>query len=131
MALGLIGSGLLAVPILTGSAAYAVCEACNWKCSLDDKPHQAKQFYLILTGSTLGGLLLNLFGINPIDALFWTAVINGMLAPPLLLIIMLISNNRVIMGDRINGRVLNIFGWLATVTMFVAALGLLLTWGVT
>src|SRR5262249_28000708 len=93
MALGLIGTGILAVPILTGSAAYAVCETFAWECSLDAKPAQAKEFYLVLGVATVGGLLINLIGISPIDALFWTAVINGFFAPLLLLVIMLIANN--------------------------------------
>src|SRR5207248_10716656 len=72
MALGLIGTGLLAVPILTGSAAYAVCETVGWKCSLDAKPSKAKEFYLIMGISTLGGLLIEFIGVSPMDALFWT-----------------------------------------------------------
>jgi Mn2+/Fe2+ NRAMP family transporter len=130
MALALVGSGLLAVPVLTGSAAYAICEAFNWRCTLDAKPAQAKQFYLIIAASTLGGLLFNLLGINPIDALFWTAVINGFLAPPLLVIIMLMAGNKAIMGKQVNGPVANVLGWITTLVMFAAAVGLLVTWGV-
>jgi NRAMP (natural resistance-associated macrophage protein)-like metal ion transporter len=129
MALGLIGTGFLAVPILTGSAAYAVCETFGWKCSLDAKPGKAKEFYLILGASTLGGLVINVIGISPMDALFWTAVLNGFLSPPLLLVIMLIANNKKVMGDRVNGLGLNVLGWATTVAMFAAAAGLLLTWG--
>ena len=130
MALALVGSGLLAVPVLTGSAAYAICEAFNWRCTLDAKPAQAKQFYLIIAASTLGGLLFNLLGVNPIDALFWTAVINGFLAPPLLVIIMLVASNKAIMGKQVNGPVANVLGWMTTLVMFAAAVGLLVTWGV-
>jgi NRAMP (natural resistance-associated macrophage protein)-like metal ion transporter len=129
MALGLIGTGLLAVPILTGSAAYAVCETFGWKCSLDAQPAKAKEFYLIVTASTLAGLLMHFLGINEMQALFWTAVINGFLAPPLLVVIMLISNNRVIMGSRVNGRTMNVMGWLTAALMFAAAAGLVWTWG--
>jgi NRAMP (natural resistance-associated macrophage protein)-like metal ion transporter len=129
MALGLIGTGFLAVPILTGSAAYAVCETFGWKCSLDAKPGKAKEFYLILAASTLGGLVINVIGISPMDALFWTAVLNGFLSPPLLLVIMLIANNKKVMGNRVNGLGLNVLGWATTVAMFAAAAGLLLTWG--
>jgi len=128
MALGLIGTGFLAVPILTGSAAYAICETFSWKCSLDAKPGQAKEFYLALGIFTLGGLLLNYLGIKPIDALFWTAVINGFVAPPLLVVIMLVSNNKAAMGSQPNGLGLNILGWFTTAIMFAAAIGLLLTW---
>ena len=129
MALGLIGTGLLAVPILTGSAAYAVCETFGWRASLSDKPGRAKQFYLVLVAATLGALLIDYLGVSPMKALFWTAVLNGFLAPPLLVLIMLISSNRKVMGRRANGPVLNIFGWLTALAMFAAALALLATWG--
>ena len=128
LALGLIGTGLLAVPILTGSAAYAVCETFGWKCSLDAKPGKAKEFYLVLTISTIGGLLIYFIGISPIAALFWTAVINGFLAPPLLAIIMLVANNKQVMGKRVNGWWENALGWTTTVVMFAAAVALVLTW---
>jgi len=83
----------------------------------------------VIAASTLIGMLINFLGISPIRALFWTAVINGFVAPPLLLIIMLVSNNREIMGDRVNGKVSNVLGWAATAAMFAAAIGLLITWG--
>jgi Mn2+/Fe2+ NRAMP family transporter len=88
----------------------------------------AKGFYGIIIGGTLIGMLVNFCGINPIKALFWTAVINGLLAPPLLIIIMLVSNNSTVMGDGRNGRVANVLGWLTTAVMFAAAIGLILTW---
>ena len=75
------------------------------------------------------GLLINFVGINPIRALFFAAIINGFLAPPLLVAIMLVANNRNIMGDRVNGRWANFLGWTTTVVMFVAAVALVLTWG--
>lgn len=128
MALGLIGTGLLAVPILTGSAAYAVCETFGWKCSLDAKPAKAKEFYLIVSLSTIAGLSMQFVGINEMQALFWTAVINGFLSPPLLVVIMLISNNKAIMGKRVNGMAMNILGWLTAALMFAAAIGLVWTW---
>jgi len=129
LALGLIGAGFLAVPILTGSAAYATSEAFGWKHGLDHHLHRAKEFYGVIVVATLVGMLINFIGINPIDALFWTAVINGFVAPPLLVLIMLVSNNRRIMGDRVNGFGLNLLGWLATAAMFAAAIALVLTWG--
>jgi len=105
-----------------------VCETFHWKCSLEAKPGQAKEFYAVLTAATIGGLLLNLFGVNPIDALFWTAVINGFLVPPLLVVIMLVSNNRSVMGSRGNRRPTNILGWMTTALMFAAVIGLVTTW---
>jgi NRAMP (natural resistance-associated macrophage protein)-like metal ion transporter len=129
LALGLIGAGFLAVPILTGSAAYAVSEAFGWKYGLNKKPERAKQFYAMIAVSTLIGMLINFIGINPIKALFWTAVINGFLAPPLLVIIMLIANNKKVMGVKVNGVWINALGWTTAVVMFAAAIALVLTWG--
>jgi len=128
-ALGIIGAGFLAVPVLTGSAAYAIAEAFGWKYGLDEKPAQAKQFYAAITLSTLIGTLINFLGINPIKALFWTAVINGFLAPPLLVVIMLVANNKDVMGKRTNGFWTNVLGWTTVVVMSVAALASVLTWG--
>jgi NRAMP (natural resistance-associated macrophage protein)-like metal ion transporter len=128
MALGLIGTGILAIPILTGSAAYGVAEMLGWKCGLDEKPAAAKEFYVVMAACTLGALAINFCGVNPMKALFWTAVINGFLSPPLLIIVMLISNNRKVMGRRINGPVLNVLGWSTTVIMFAAAIVLMWTW---
>lgn len=126
-ALGLIGVGFLAVPVLTGSAAYAVAEAFDWECKLDDKPHEAKRFYAVIAASTLVGVLINFAGINPMSALFWTAVINGLVSPPLLVIIMLVSNNKKVMGRNVNGTATNIVGWLAAVVMFATAIAMLVT----
>jgi NRAMP (natural resistance-associated macrophage protein)-like metal ion transporter len=127
-AVGIIGSGFLAVPVLTGSSAYAVAETFGWKYGLDTKPHEAKQFYAVIAISTLIGILIDFLGINPITALFWTAVINGLLAPPLLVIIMFVSSNKKVMGDKVNGRFTNIVGWTATAIMFAAAIGMIATW---
>jgi NRAMP (natural resistance-associated macrophage protein)-like metal ion transporter len=129
LALGLIGAGFLAVPILTGSAAYALSEVFGWRYGLDRKPGRAKQFYGVIVGATLVGMLINFLGINPIDALFWTAVINGFLAPPLMVLIMLVANNREVMGEHTNAATINVLGWLATLAMFGAAIALVLTWG--
>lgn len=128
MALGLIGSGCLAVPVLTASAAFAVCEAFGWKCGLNHKPARAPRFYAIIAASTLLGLLLNLTGIDPMQALVWTAVLNGLLAPPLLVVVMLVANNKEVMGERVNSRWLNVLGWATTILMFAAAVGLIFTW---
>jgi NRAMP (natural resistance-associated macrophage protein)-like metal ion transporter len=127
-AVGIIGAGFLAVPVLTGSSAYAVAETFGWKYGLDTKPKQAKQFYAMIAISTLIGVLINFIGINPMAALFWTAVINGMLAPPLLVLIMIVSNNKKIMGNRVNARFTNFGGWIAAIIMFAAAIGMFATW---
>jgi NRAMP (natural resistance-associated macrophage protein)-like metal ion transporter len=121
LAVGLIGAGILAVPILTGSAAYAVAEAFGWKYGLDQKPRQARQFYGVIAATMLAGMLINFLGINPIAALFWTAVFNGFLAPPMLVILMLISSNKKIMGKRVNSLHSNILGWITALVMTAAA----------
>jgi NRAMP (natural resistance-associated macrophage protein)-like metal ion transporter len=128
-AIGLIGAGLLAVPVLTGSAAFAVAEMFGWPAGLDERPRHAKKFYAVIAASTLVGVFIDFAGINPIKALFWTAVINGVVAPPLLIVVMLVSNNKRVMGSRTNGLVTNIIGWLAAVVMFAAAIGMFVTWG--
>jgi NRAMP (natural resistance-associated macrophage protein)-like metal ion transporter len=127
LALGLIGSGLLAVPVLTGSVGYAVAEGFGWKYGLDEKPKRARKFYTIIAASTLVGMAMNFIGISPIKALFWTGVINGFLAPPLLVLLMLVANNRRVLGKRVNGLGLNVLGWLTTILMFFAAIALVIT----
>jgi len=128
-ALGLIGSGLLAVPVLTSASAYAMCEAFKWKSGLDEKFHGARKFYLVIAVSTLIGVLINFLRIPPVTALFWTAVINGVLAPPLIVVIMLVSNSKKVMGNRTNGKLTNFLGWGTAVIMTVAAVGMFVTWG--
>ena len=127
--IGLIGAGLLAVPVLTGSAAYAVAETFDWPSGLDEKPRHAKKFYGVIALSTIVGVVIDFLGINPISALFWTAVINGVVAPPLLVVVMLVANNKRVMGTRTNGPFTNVVGWLAAAIMFAAAIAMFLTWG--
>jgi NRAMP (natural resistance-associated macrophage protein)-like metal ion transporter len=127
LAVGLIGSGVLAVPVLTGSAAYAVSEAFGWRSGLDRKPTRAPQFYAVIVAATIVGMGINFLGINPITALVVSAVINGLVAAPLLVLVMLVSNNRTAMGGRVNGRLLNVVGWSATILMGVAAVALIAT----
>jgi NRAMP (natural resistance-associated macrophage protein)-like metal ion transporter len=128
-AVGIIGTGLLAVPILAGSAAYAVAETFKFREGLYLKLRQAPGFYGIIAFSTLLGFGMNFIGINPIQALYYTAVLNGIVAPPLLLTIMLIGNNRSIMKSKVNGRLSNTLGWIATIAMTIAAVALLVTLG--
>ncbi|MBI1910685.1 MAG: Nramp family divalent metal transporter [Deltaproteobacteria bacterium] len=127
-ALGLLGVGFLAVPVLTGSAAYALSEAFRLPHGLNERPVNAKGFYASITISTIIGVAINFFGINPIHALFVVELINGILAPPLLLLILIMANNREVMGNKVNGRLSNIFGGVATAAMFAAAFGMILLW---
>jgi Mn2+/Fe2+ NRAMP family transporter len=124
-AVGLIGGGVLAIPILSGSAAYAVSEIFGWTLGLDRPPGRAKQFYAVIAAATLIGAGINYIGVNPIDALVIAAVVNGLVAPLLLILIMVISNNRSIMGERTNGRLANTFGWATAGVMSLAALALI------
>jgi NRAMP (natural resistance-associated macrophage protein)-like metal ion transporter len=127
LAIGLIGTGFLAVPILTGSSAYAVAEALSWKHGLDRRPQNAKSFYGLIAVSTLVGMAINFTSITAVKALYLSAVINGLLAPPLLFLILRICNDPKIMGKRVNGRVLNWCGWATTLVMTLAASFLLVS----
>ena len=120
-AVGIIGTGLLAVPVLAGSAAYAVSETFGWTEGLDRQPREAKAFYGVIALATMGGVALNFIGIDPMSALYWAAVVNGLLAPPLMVVTMLIARNPAIMGELVMGRRLEFGGWLATAVMWVVA----------
>ena len=122
--LGLIGTGMLAVPVLAGSCAYAIAEAAAWRGSLNQRPQRAKKFYLVILVSMVLGLGLNYAGLNAIKLLFTAAVINGVLAPPLILIVVLLTRDRTVMGAAASSRLLDSLGWAAFVVMVVAALGL-------
>lgn len=124
-ALGIIGTGLLAVPVLAGSASYAVAEAFQWHEGLYLKLKKAHGFYGVITIATLIGLSVNFTAISPFSMLYYTAVLNGVIAPPLLLLILLISNNRKIMGKRTNTWVSNVLGGIITAVMWVAGVGVL------
>jgi len=127
LAVGLIGAGVLAVPILTGAAAYGVSEAFGWRSGLDRTITRAPQFYVVIIAATLVGMVIAILEINPIAALVLSAVINGIVAAPLLVLVMLVSNNRAAMGERTNGRLLNVVGWTTTAVMGVAAVALVVT----
>ena len=122
-ALGIVGTGLLAVPVLAGSAAYGIAEAFGWREGLEQTLNHARGFYTVIAVSTLVGLALNLFGVNPIAALVYSAVINGLVAVPLLVLILLVANNRAILGEHTNGRLANTLGILTTLFMALAAAG--------
>jgi Mn2+/Fe2+ NRAMP family transporter len=126
--LGLVGTGMLGVPVLAGSAAYAVGEAAAWRTGMDEKIHTAAQFYGVIIVAMLGGLALNFAHVNAIRLLIWSAVINGLLAPPLIAIILVVCNNPRIMGAHRNGRALNILGGLAAALMTAAGGALVWSW---
>ena len=120
-AVGIIGTGLLAVPVLAGSAAYAVSETFGWTEGLNRKPKEAKAFYGVIVLATAGGIALNFIGVDPMKALYWAAVVNGLLAPPLMVVTMLIATNSRVMGKLVLSRRLRFVGWLATIVMWLIA----------
>jgi len=126
-ALGFIGAGLLAVPVLTGSAGYAVAETFGWREGLDQPVRRARGFYAVIVVSTLVGMLANFLGLDPIRALVISAVINGVTAPPLLLLIVLLANRRAVMGRFTNGVWSNVFGWAAFLLMTIATVAYVIT----
>ena len=119
-ALGIIGTGMLAVPILAGSASYALSESFGWKLGLYRKLKEANAFYGVIIISTGIGLLINFIGLDPIKALIYSAVFNGLIAPVILVLIVLMSSNRKIMGRWVNGKVTSILGWIITLFMIIA-----------
>jgi NRAMP (natural resistance-associated macrophage protein)-like metal ion transporter len=133
--LGILGTGLLAVPVLAGSAAYAVGEAMKWPTGLDRKPLAAKGFYTVIAVATLLGLMMNFPGmqrvthLTPIKALFWSAVLNGIAAVPVMVVVMLMHQNPKVMGQFAHmSKPLKAMGWLATAVMAAAAVGMFVTW---
>ena len=120
-AVGVIGTGLLAIPVLSGSLSYIITETFGWKEGLDKKFHKAKAFYIIIAISLILGLSLNYIGISPIKALIYSAILYGLTAPVLIAIILHISNNKKIMGKNTNGKTSNILGFATLVLMTAAA----------
>jgi Mn2+/Fe2+ NRAMP family transporter len=127
-ATGIIGTGMLGVPVLAGSAAYAVAEARGWARGMDLHVRAAPHFYALIGIATVLGTILDFTHLNPIRMLFWSAVINGLLAPPLIVIVIVVCNNRAVMGEHRNGWALNVFGGLAALLMSVAAIALVASW---
>jgi NRAMP (natural resistance-associated macrophage protein)-like metal ion transporter len=127
-ALGIIGTGLLAIPVLAGSSAYALSEEFGWKEGLSKKFKQAKGFYLIISASTIVGLWVNFADVDPIKALIYAAVINGIIAVPLLVAIMKIGSDAKILGTRTNSKISNIAGWITVGIMGFSVIVLFLTW---
>ena len=123
--LGLVGTGMLGIPALAGSAAYAVAEAMHWRGSLDDRPRVARKFYGVLAAAVAVGLALNYLQINAVKMLFYAAVINGVLAPPLIVLVTMLTSDEKVMGKRVNSRVLKWTGWATAAVMAAASLAML------
>jgi NRAMP (natural resistance-associated macrophage protein)-like metal ion transporter len=127
-AMGIIGTGLLAVPVLAGSAAYAMADSFGWNQGLERKLFEAKEFYAIIALATIGGVLLDFTPVDPIKALFWSAVINGVIAVPIMAVMMLIAVRPEVMGSFVITRRLRLLGWLATAVMCLAVVAMFATW---
>ena len=122
-AAGIVGTGLLAVPVLAGSSAYALSETFQWREGLDRHLLQAKSFYATISVSTLVGVGMNFMALDPVKALYWSAVVNGVLAAPVMTVLMLIGSSKIIMGELTLSRPMLIGGWAATLTMLAASIG--------
>src|SRR5271169_3625100 len=125
--LGLIGTGMLGVPVLVGSSAYAVAEGANWRGSMSDRPKKARAFYGVMAVAMALGFALNYIGLNAVKMLFWSAVINGLLAPPLILLVILLTSSHKVMGEHVNSPMLKYLGWATFGVMTAAAAGMLIT----
>jgi len=125
---GIVGTGLLAVPVLAASACYGIGEACRWKASLERKPAESIRFYAAITAATLIGLAMNFLHIDPVKALFWAAILNGVVAAPLMAVIMIMASSQKVMGKLVIPPYLKGMGWLATAVMSSACIGAFITW---
>jgi Mn2+/Fe2+ NRAMP family transporter len=126
-ALGLIGTGMLGVPVLAGSCAYAFAEAAAWRGTLNAPPRRAPHFYAVLASAIAVGLLLNFLRLNAVKMLFWSAVVNGVLAPPLILLVIQLTSSRKVMGTAISPPLVRWLGWITLVFMTAAAVASWLT----
>jgi NRAMP (natural resistance-associated macrophage protein)-like metal ion transporter len=122
--LGLIGTGMLGVPVLAGSSAYAISEAMAWGASLDRKPKLAPKFYAVIAIAMALGVVLEYVGLDAVKMLFWSAVLNGVLAPPLIVLVVLLTTDRTVMGDCVNPPLLKWLGWTTAVVMTAAVVGM-------
>jgi Mn2+/Fe2+ NRAMP family transporter len=128
-ALGIIGTGLLALPVLAGSAAHAVGEMLRWRVGLAQLPGRAPAFYGTIAGATLAGVVMNFTRLDPMRALFWSAVVNGVAAVPIMVLVMLMASHRAVMGQFVLSRWLKVLGWVATLVMVAASVAMFATLG--
>jgi Mn2+/Fe2+ NRAMP family transporter len=126
-AAGVVAVGFLAVPVMTTGAAYDLAQTAGWRHGLSVRPKEGKKFYLAIAVFTIAAAAVNFFGLNPMKVLVWSGIAQGFSTPPLMLLIMLLTNDRKVMGDRVNSRAMNIFGWLTTLLIFAASISLLVS----
>ncbi len=127
-AVGIVGVGFLAVPVMTTGGAYDLAQALGWRQGLHRKPSEAKRFYAALTAFMLVAMAMNFLGVNPMRALVWSGIIQGFSTPPLMLLMLRMTNNRAIMGEQVNSRTVNVLGWATMLAMFAATIGLVVSW---
>ena len=123
-ALGLIGAGMLGIPVLAGSCAYAIVEAADHHGSLEDRPHGARAFYAVIGAAMTLGMIMNFADLNAVSALFWSAVVNGVLAPPLIVLVVLLTSDTEVMGEHVNSGLLRLLGWFCVAVMTAAAIAM-------
>src|SRR5215208_6838795 len=123
----LVGTGMLGVPVLAGSCAYALSEAAAWRGSLEDRPRLARKFYAVVAASMALGLALDFLGLDAVKMLFWSAVTNGVLAPPLIVLVVLLTNDPKVMGGHANPPLLRLLGWATAALMAAAAVAMFMT----
>jgi NRAMP (natural resistance-associated macrophage protein)-like metal ion transporter len=128
-ALGIIGTGLLAIPVLAGASGYALSDTFGWKEGLSKTLRQAHSFHVVIAASTIIGLLINFTNIDPIRMLVYSAMINGIVASPILIAVMKIANDKSILKDKVNGKLSNGIGWIAVIIMGISVIIMLVTWG--
>ena len=124
--IGIVGTGMLAIPVLAGSSAYAVAESMKWGASLDRPLRLAPKFYAVLAIAVALGLTLDYAGFNSVRMLFWSAVLNGLLAPPLIVLVVLLTGDKTVMRDRLSSRATRTLGWICAAVMCACAAGLFL-----
>lgn len=124
----IVGAGFLAVPVTTAGAAYDLCQTLGWKHGLHARPSQAPRFYAAIVVITLVALALNFVGVNPMRALVVAGIVQGVSAPPLLMLVMLMTNDPKVMGPSVNTRVVNVLGWATTLVVFAASAAPIVTW---
>jgi Mn2+/Fe2+ NRAMP family transporter len=127
-AAGVVAVGFLAIPVMTTGAAYDLCQTMGWKHGLHARPREAKRFYVVIAAFTAIAVGMNFIGFNPMKALVWAGIVQGFSTPPLMLLIMLMTGNRDVMGEHVNGRAITVLGWSTVTAIFAATLGLIVTW---
>jgi NRAMP (natural resistance-associated macrophage protein)-like metal ion transporter len=127
-AAGVVAVGFLAIPVMTTGAAYDLCQTLGWRHGLHARPREARRFYAAIGAFTAIAMAMNFIGFNPMKALVWAGIVQGFSTPPLMLLIMLMTSSRAIMGEHVNGRFLNVLGWITVAAIFAATAGLIVTW---